>query len=52
VLIVQARRAWIGGRPYFSPRIVQAQQQAAPHAALFVAEHSDHGNLIRDPSPA
>jgi len=52
VLIVQAIKPWFGGRPYFSSRIVSAQLRAAPHAQLFVAEHSDHAGLIRDPEPA
>jgi hypothetical protein len=33
-------------------RIVRAQLRAAPHATLFVAAHSDHASLIRDPEPA
>ncbi len=52
VLTVRAVRPWLGGRPYFSRDIVEAQLRAAPHAELFVAEHSDHATLIRDPEPA
>ncbi|MGH7392750.1 MAG: alpha/beta fold hydrolase [Candidatus Rokuibacteriota bacterium] len=52
VMIVQALKPWFGGRPYFSSRIVSAQRRAAPHAELFVTEHSDHAALIRDPDPA
>ena len=52
VMIVQALKPWFGGRPYFSSRIVNAQLRAAPHAERFVAEHSDHAGLIRDPEPA
>jgi pimeloyl-ACP methyl ester carboxylesterase/DNA-binding SARP family transcriptional activator len=51
ILIVQARRPWLDGRPYFTRRIVAAQLAAAPAAELFVAEHSDHAMLIRDPEP-
>ncbi|HEY7519913.1 MAG TPA: alpha/beta fold hydrolase [Methylomirabilota bacterium] len=52
VMIVQALEPWLGGRPYFSRRIVEAQLRAAPHAELFVAEHSDHATLVRDPAPS
>jgi pimeloyl-ACP methyl ester carboxylesterase len=52
VMIVQALKPWLGGRPYFSPRIVEVQLRAAPHAEIFVAEHSDHGTIIRDPEPS
>lgn len=51
VMIVQAVKPWLGGYPYFSRRIVEAQLNAVPGAELFVAEHSDHGTLIRDPAP-
>jgi pimeloyl-ACP methyl ester carboxylesterase len=51
VMIVQAVKPWLGGRPYFSRRIVEAQLHAVPGAELFVAEHSDHGTIIRDPAP-
>jgi pimeloyl-ACP methyl ester carboxylesterase/DNA-binding SARP family transcriptional activator len=52
VLMVQALKPWLGGRPYFTQAIVDAQRRAAPSAGLFVARHSDHGSLIRDPEPA
>jgi pimeloyl-ACP methyl ester carboxylesterase/DNA-binding SARP family transcriptional activator len=52
VLIVQALKPWLGGRPYFSRRIVEAQLRAAPNAEVFVAEHSDHAALVRDPAPS
>ena len=52
ILIVQALRPWIDGRPYFTPAIVEAQRRAAPSAEVFVAETSDHATLIRDPEPA
>jgi pimeloyl-ACP methyl ester carboxylesterase/DNA-binding SARP family transcriptional activator len=52
ILIVQALRPWLGGRPYFAPAIVAAQRRAAPGAELFVARDSDHGMLVRDPEPA
>jgi pimeloyl-ACP methyl ester carboxylesterase/DNA-binding SARP family transcriptional activator len=51
VMIVQALRPWLAGRPYFTARIVHAQLRAAPHAELFVAEQSDHATIIRDPEP-
>jgi pimeloyl-ACP methyl ester carboxylesterase/DNA-binding SARP family transcriptional activator len=51
VMIVQALKPWLGGRPYFSRRIVEAQLRVVPKAELFVAEHSDHGTLVRDPAP-
>jgi len=50
-MIVQAAKPWLGGRPYFSRRIVEAQLRAAPTAELFVAEDSDHGTMVRDPEP-
>jgi hypothetical protein len=49
VLIVQALKTWIGGRPYFTSAIVEAQRRAAPAAELFVARDADHATLIRDP---
>ena len=52
VLIVQALKPWLGGRPYFTSAVVEAQLKAVPSAGLFVARHSDHGTLIRDPEPA
>src|SRR6185295_13948944 len=52
VLIVQALKPWLGGRPYFTRAIVDAQLKVAPAAELFVAGHCDHGTLIRDPEPA
>ena len=51
VMIVQALKPWLGGRPYFSRRILEAQVRAAPKAELLVAEHSDHGTIVRDPEP-
>src|SRR5262249_53625859 len=52
VLVIQALKPWIGGRPYFTRAIVEAQMRAAPGAELFVAERSDHATLIRNPEPA
>jgi pimeloyl-ACP methyl ester carboxylesterase len=52
VMIVQALKPWLGGRPYFSRQIVEDQLRAAPKAELFVAEDSDHGTLVRDPTPS
>jgi pimeloyl-ACP methyl ester carboxylesterase/DNA-binding SARP family transcriptional activator len=52
ILIVQALKPWIDGRPYFTAAIVDAQRRAAPSAGLFVAEGSDHATLIRDPEPS
>ncbi len=49
ILIVQALKPWIDGRPYFTPAIVEAQRRAAPRAELFVAREVDHATLIRDP---
>jgi pimeloyl-ACP methyl ester carboxylesterase len=51
VMIVQALKPWLGGRPYFSRWIVEAQLRATPKAELFVAEHSDHATIVRDPAP-
>jgi len=50
-LIVQALEPWLGGRPYFTEGIVEAQLRAAPRAELFVARHSNHATMIRDPEP-
>ncbi len=52
VMIVQAVKPWIGGYPYFTRRIVDAQLRAAPTATLFVAHDSDHARILRDPEPA
>lgn len=49
ILIVQALLPWGGDRPYFTDEIVATQLQAAPSAELFVARHSQHSTLIRDP---
>jgi hypothetical protein len=48
-MIVQAVKPWLGGRPYFTTRIVDAQLRAVPHSKVFIAEHSDHATMIRDP---
>jgi pimeloyl-ACP methyl ester carboxylesterase/DNA-binding SARP family transcriptional activator len=52
IFIVQALQPFIGGQPYFTEAIVAAQRRAAPTAELFVARHSHHGTLGRDPEPA
>jgi pimeloyl-ACP methyl ester carboxylesterase len=52
IMIVQALKPWLGRRPYFSRPIVEAHLRAAPHAELFVAQHSDHATIVRDPEPA
>jgi pimeloyl-ACP methyl ester carboxylesterase/DNA-binding SARP family transcriptional activator len=52
ILIVQALKPWIGGRPYFTQAIVEAQRRAARSAELFIARDVDHGTLIRDPDRA
>jgi pimeloyl-ACP methyl ester carboxylesterase/DNA-binding SARP family transcriptional activator len=52
ILIVQALQPFMGGQPYFTDAIVAAQRRAAPAAELFVARHSDHGTIARDPEPA
>lgn len=49
VMIVQAVQPWLGGRPYFTPRIVEAQLRAAPHAKLFIAKRLNHATIVRDP---
>ena len=51
VLIVQATRPWIGGRPYLDYDAIDEQVRAAPHAWRFVAHQSDHPALARDPEP-
>ncbi|MFI5376180.1 MAG: alpha/beta fold hydrolase [Candidatus Rokuibacteriota bacterium] len=51
ILIVQALRPWIGGRPYFTEAIVEAQRRAARAAEVFVAREADHATLVRDPDP-
>jgi pimeloyl-ACP methyl ester carboxylesterase len=52
ILIVQRLRPWFGGRPYFTDGTIAAQMQAAPQAELFLAERSNHSDLVRDPEPA
>lgn len=52
ILIVQALQPFAGGDPYFSEAIVAAQRRAAPAAELFVARHSNHGTMVRDPEQA
>lgn len=52
VMIVQALRPWLGGRPYFSREIVEAQLRASSGAELFVARDSDHATIVRDPAPS
>jgi pimeloyl-ACP methyl ester carboxylesterase len=51
VLIVQALEPWLGGRPYFTEGVIEAQLSAAPRAELFVARNSNHATMIRDPEP-
>jgi pimeloyl-ACP methyl ester carboxylesterase len=51
ILVVQALQPWMGGRPYFTDAIVEAQLRAAPRAQLFVARHSTHNTIVRDPEP-
>jgi pimeloyl-ACP methyl ester carboxylesterase/DNA-binding SARP family transcriptional activator len=51
ILIVQASRPWFHGRPYFSDAIVEGQLRAAPAAEVFIARHSNHATLVRDPEP-
>ena len=51
ILIVQAVQPWLGGRPYFTDEIVAAQLRTAAGAELYVALHSNHAGLIRDPEP-
>lgn len=51
ILIVQATRPWIEGRPYLTDDVIAAQRKAALHAQLFVAHQSTHPMLARDPEP-
>jgi pimeloyl-ACP methyl ester carboxylesterase len=51
VLIVQALLPWEGHPPYFTDEIVAAQMRVVPHAELFLARHSQHSTLVRDPEP-
>ncbi len=51
ILIVQALQPWLGGRPYFTDAIVDAQRRAAPRAQVFVARRSTHATLVVDPEP-
>jgi hypothetical protein len=43
------RKRFVTSSLVISARIVQAQLRAAPHAKLFIAKHSDHATLTRDP---
>ena len=52
ILIVQALKPWLDGRPYFTDAIVAAQLRAAPNAEVYIARDSDHGTLVGDPEPA
>src|SRR5258706_9815737 len=52
VLIVQAIQPWFDGHPYFTDATIAAQMYAAPQAELFVAERSNHSDMVRDPEPA
>jgi lipase len=51
VLVVQGAAAWIESEPYISEAVADAQMRAAPNAERFVAKHSSHPRLIRDPEP-
>jgi pimeloyl-ACP methyl ester carboxylesterase/DNA-binding SARP family transcriptional activator len=51
ILIVQATLPWIGGKPYLTDAIIGEQLRAAPQAHHFVARHSSHPMLVRDPEP-
>jgi pimeloyl-ACP methyl ester carboxylesterase/DNA-binding SARP family transcriptional activator len=50
-LIVRGLEPWLGGRPYFTEGIVEAQLRVAQRAELFVARRSNHSTMIRDPEP-
>lgn len=51
VLIVQSTVPWIGDEPYVSDEIADAQVRAAHKGERFLARHSNHPMLIRDPEP-
>jgi pimeloyl-ACP methyl ester carboxylesterase/DNA-binding SARP family transcriptional activator len=51
-LIAQATRPWIDGRPYLTDDVIAEQRRAASNAQVFVAAHSTHPMLARDPEPA
>ena len=51
VLVVQGAAAWIGNEPYISEAVADAQVRAAPNSERFVARHSSHPMLVRDPEP-
>jgi lipase len=50
-LIVRGAAPWFAGEPYISEAMAEAQMRAAPNAECFVARHSSHPMLIRDPEP-
>jgi len=50
-LVAQGAAAWIGDEPYISDAVADAQVRAAPNAKRFVAGHSSHPMLVRDPEP-
>ena len=51
VLVIQGAGAWMGDDSYVSEATADAQVRAAPNAERFVARHSNHPRLIRDPEP-
>jgi len=51
VLIVQSAVPWIGDEPYVSDDIADAQVRTALKGERFLAQHSNHPMLIRDPEP-
>jgi pimeloyl-ACP methyl ester carboxylesterase len=51
VLIVQAALDWIGGEPYLSDAVIDAQRRSAPHATHYLARLCNHPMLARDPEP-
>ncbi len=51
ILILHATLPWIGGEPYLTDVVIAEQLRAAPQVQSFVARHSSHHMLVRDPEP-
>jgi len=48
-LLVRGGQPWIGGLPWLTDEMWDAQSAACPHATTFVAAPSNHPSLVRDP---
>jgi pimeloyl-ACP methyl ester carboxylesterase/DNA-binding SARP family transcriptional activator len=49
-LLVRGGQSWMGGLPWLTDEMWEAQRRACPSATTLVAASSNHASLVRDPS--